>query len=194
METSPLTPRFEDAFQFAHHLHAAQTRKGSRTPYIAHLMAVSALVLENGGDEDQAIAALLHDAVEDQGGKKTLEEIRQRYGERVARIVDSCSDSDTIPKPPWNERKQAYIDHLRQAHPDVILVSLADKVHNARAILADLRREGETIWDRFKGAKEGSLWYYRTLVQVFQEISSSPMVEELAKVVAEIDQRAGAEK
>ncbi|HHJ14715.1 MAG TPA: HD domain-containing protein [Gammaproteobacteria bacterium] len=126
--------RFESALAFA-----TQARKGTRIPYLSHLLAVSALVLESGGDEDQAIAALRHDAVEDQGGRPALEEIRRRYGDRVAAIVEGCSDTDVIPKPPWKERKQAYVDHLAEAQPDVLLVSLADKVHNLRSIVLDHR-------------------------------------------------------
>ena len=181
-----LSERFQDAFDFAFQLHASQNRKGSGIPYISHLMAVAALVLEDGGDEEQAIAALLHDAVEDQGGIETLEEIHLRYGARVASIVDGCTDSYTIPKPPWRERKEAYLTHLREASKDVRRVSLADKLHNARSILADLRRGGDSVWQRFNGGREGTIWYYGTLVNVFQQVDDSPMVDELARVVAEI--------
>ena len=151
---SKLTPRFEEALIFAVQLHAHQTRKNSQTPYIAHLMSVAALVLEAGCDEDTAIAALLHDAVEDQGGYKTLEEIRHRFGERVADIVNSCSDAYTIPKPPWRTRKETYLAHLSDATPAAQLVSLADKLHNARSILRDLRTESQQVWEKFKGGKE----------------------------------------
>lgn len=188
MEPTGLTIRFAQAFLFAFQLHAGQSRKGSRAPYIAHLIGVAALVLEYGGDEDQAIAALLHDAVEDQGGIRTLEEIHRRFGERVAVIVAGCTDAYTVPKPPWRERKERYIQHLAEASPDVWLVSLADKVHNARSVLADLRREGEGVWDRFKGGKTGTLWYYHSLLNAFRRLSDSPLSEELARVVADIEQ------
>ena len=187
-----LTARFEEALVYATRLHAQQKRKGTDIPYVAHLLSVAALVLEDGGDQDEAIAALLHDAVEDQGGRATLEEIRRRFGERVASIVEACSDADTIPKPPWRARKERYLEHLRQAPPDVRRISAADKLHNARAILADLRQLGDAVWDRFSGGKAGTLWYYRTLVQAYQEgesgeAESGPLVEELDRVVAEIE-------
>ena len=178
-----LTNRFQDALVFAAQLHANQNRKGSTTPYIAHLLSVTALVLEAGGDEDQAIAALLHDAVEDQGGMQTLEVIRSRYGERVARIVDGCTDAYQTPKPPWKERKEEYIQHLHSVPAEVRLVSLADKLHNARAILADLRSQGAQTWDKFNGGKQGTLWYYRTLVDVFDATGADAMTAELKRVV-----------
>ncbi len=182
-----LTERFEDALRFAAHLHARQKRKGTSVPYVAHLLSVTSLVLENGGDEDQAIAALLHDAVEDQGGKPTLQEIRRRFGERVARIVDGCTDSYGYPKPPWRKRKEDYLTHLRQADAEVRLVSLADKLHNARSILRDLRQDGPQSLSRFNGGRSGTLWYYHSLVNIFQDLDDSPMVAELAVAVAEID-------
>jgi (p)ppGpp synthase/HD superfamily hydrolase len=187
MDETILTERFEDALRYAAHLHARQKRKGTSIPYVAHLLSVTSLVLENGGDEDQAIAALLHDAVEDQGGIPTLQEIRKRFGERVARIVDSCTDAYVRPKPPWRKRKEDYLAHLRLAEPDVRLVSLADKLHNARSILRDLRRDGLQSLSRFNGGRSGTLWYYRSLVTIFQELDDSLMVAELAKVVAEIE-------
>ena len=186
--TSRLTPRFEEALIFATQLHARQTRKGSQTPYVAHLLSVTGLVLEAGGDEDTAIAALLHDAVEDQGGLKTLAEIRHRFGERVAGIVESCSDTYTFPKPPWRRRKQAYLDHLPQASPEARLVSLADKLHNARSTLRDLYQEGDRVWDKFNGGKQGTLWYYRSLVEIFQQLEDNFLVAELARVVAQIEE------
>jgi GTP pyrophosphokinase len=157
-------------------------------------MAVTALVLENGGDEDLAVAALLHDAVEDQGGYATQEEIRRRFGERVAVVVASLSDTFTHPKPPWRERKEAYLAHLRTASQDVLLVSLADKLHNARSILFDLKKNGPAVWERFKGGKEGSLWYYRSLVTIFNEIMPGPLTEELGRVVSELVQIAAESK
>ena len=182
-----LSSRFEGALILAIRLHSSQVRKGIRIPYVAHLLAVTALVLEDGGDEDQTIAALLHDAVEDQGGIETLDEIRKLFGEQVARIVEGCSDSIESPKPPWKERKVNYLRHLREANIDVLRVSLADKLHNACSILRDLQQHGDVIWERFKGGKDGTLWYYRSLVDVFQENDFSPMVGELQRVYNEID-------
>ncbi len=182
-------PRFEEALSCAFRWHAGQVRKGTVIPYIAHLLGVASIVLDYGADEDTAIAALLHDAVEDQGGAVRREEIRRRFGDKVAEIVDGCTDTDVIPKPPWRGRKEAYIAHLSKAAPPVLLVSAADKLHNARAILSDYRELGEELWSRFKGRKEGTLWNYRSLVEAFRENPSSPpsLVEELDRVVSEIE-------
>lgn len=191
MSSSPtLGGRFEEAFLYAHRLHAVQKRKGTQIPYFSHLMAVTALVLEAGGDEDLAIAALLHDAVEDQGGRPRLEEIREKFGERVARTVEGLSDAFTTPEPPWRERKEAYLAHLRTAPAEVRLVSLADKLHNARTILADLQQNGEAVWGRFNGGKEGTLWYYRSLAAFFTQADPGPLAQELARVVAAMEQNA----
>jgi (p)ppGpp synthase/HD superfamily hydrolase len=185
----PLSARFTEAFAYAALLHADQVRKGTSVPYVSHLMAVAAIVLENGGDEDTAIAALLHDAVEDQGGYATLDRIRSRFGERAATIVDGCTDAYVQPKPPWEERKSAYIAHLREAPDAVRLVSAADKLHNARAILADLRDEacGQAVWERFSAPRERTLWYYRQLTGVFTELGPRRLAEELDRVVSEIE-------
>jgi (p)ppGpp synthase/HD superfamily hydrolase len=185
-----LSLRFEDAFKYAFELHVRQTRKGGDVPYISHLLGVTALVLEDGGDEDEAIAALLHDAVEDQGGKETRKEIHRRFGDRVARIVDGCTDADETPKPPWRDRKLRYVEHIRHATPEVRRVSLADKLHNARTILRDFRRYGNEVWDRFTGGKEGTLWYYRALVLSYREGDGSYLLEELERVVSELQQLA----
>lgn len=182
-----LTSRFEEALSYAFRLHSTQTRKGSGVPYVSHLLAVTALVLEYGGDEDQAIAALLHDAVEDQGGLPTLEQIRARFGPQVAEIVLACSDSLETPKPPWRERKERYLAHLPTHLPAARLVSLADKVHNARTILADYGRIGPEIWERFKGGKDGTLWYYRELARVFRATGSEPLIDELERLVGELE-------
>jgi GTP pyrophosphokinase len=183
-----LTDRFEEALVFAARLHSQQLRKGTTVPYVAHLLGVASIALEHGADEDEAIAALLHDAVEDQGGAPTRELIRRSFGERVASIVDACTDAETIPKPPWRERKERYIAHLKaEESPSVWLVSAADKLHNARTILIDYRTHGEEVWARFKGGRDGSLWYYRTLVETFLEKGRTPLFEELARVVAEIE-------
>lgn len=165
--TIKLGPRFLRAFEFAADKHRSQTRKASTIPYIAHLMGVASLVLEAGGDEDLAIAALLHDAVEDCGGEKMLKEVRRRFGKRVAHIVDGCTDAYEIPKPPWKERKVNYIKRLRKEDAGTRLVSAADKLNNVRSILSDYRALGETVWSRFNGGREGTLWYYRTLRDEF---------------------------
>lgn len=179
-----LSARFEEALVFASRLHRRQIRKGSGVPYVSHLLAVAAIVLEYGGNEDEAIAALLHDAVEDQGGDATRQEIRRRFGEVVVEIVNGCTDADSVPKPPWQARKEAYLAHLRRADPSVLLVSAADKLHNVRAILGDYRVVGEAVWQRFKTGKEGTLWYYRSLLEVYQARSAHlPLVAELARTL-----------
>lgn len=187
-----LTPRFNQALVYASELHQAQKRKGSEVPYIAHLLAVAGIVLEHGGDEDEAIAALLHDAIEDQGGAAAREEIRRRFGDRVTGIIDGCTDAETIPKPPWRQRKEAYVAHVALADESVRLVSAADKLHNARSILADYRRIGDALWQRFNGRKEGTLWYYRALVDAFKAHGPSPLVEELERTVSELESHATA--
>ena len=182
-----LSTRFEEVLVFATQLHAGQTRKGTTIPYISHLLAVTAIVLEHGGDEDEAIAALLHDSIEDQGGASTREEIRSRFGDRVVEIVDGCTDTDVMPKPPWRVRKEAYITHISVASAPVRLVSAADKLHNARTVLEDYRIVGEALWKRFNGGKEGTLWYYRAAVDALRKSGTSPLIEELDRVVSEIE-------
>jgi (p)ppGpp synthase/HD superfamily hydrolase len=185
-----LTWRFDVALQFASGLHHQQHRKGVPIPYIAHLMGVCALVLEAGGDEDQAIAALLHDAVEDQGGLATLGTIRQLFGQRVAAAVESCSDStvsDPTKKLPWRARKEKYLAHLRSANTDTLIVGAADKLHNARAVLTDYRQIGEQLWSRFSVPKAEQLWYYGALVEAFKQTTApNVLVEELERVVNEL--------
>jgi (p)ppGpp synthase/HD superfamily hydrolase len=182
-----LSPRFEDALVYAARIHAGQKRKGKDVPYIAHLLGVTGIALEVGADEDQAIAALLHDAVEDQGGEKQHQQIQKRFGDRVARIVADCSDSWILPKPPWQGRKEAYLQHLLQVSPDSMLVSCADKLDNARTILEDYRQVGEVVWDRFTGGREGTLWYYRALVERFRAAGLVVLVDELDLVVSELE-------
>ncbi len=179
-----LTDRFDDALAFAARLHRAQTRKGTAIPYVSHLLAVCSLVLENGGDEDAAIGALLHDAAEDQGGRATLDVIRARYGEAVATIVADCTDAWGEPKPPWRERKEAYIAALPGKADASLLVSLADKTHNISAIASDYRVLGEALWPRFTGKREGTLWYYRSLADVFLEVQPGRLAEAFAAEVA----------
>jgi (p)ppGpp synthase/HD superfamily hydrolase len=182
-----LGPRFNAAFLFAAEKHVSQTRKSTDVPYISHLMSVAALVLEAGGGEDEAIAALLHDVVEDCGGHPVLAEVRQRFGDRVANIVQGCTDAYTIPKPPWKKRKLDYLDVLRCSGNDVRLVSAADKLHNVRTILADYRREGDSVWERFSGRKDGTLWYYRAVLDVLRDGKPNRLVDELQRVVTELE-------
>ncbi|WP_295384083.1 HD domain-containing protein [uncultured Thiodictyon sp.] len=197
--TSPdglLSERFFDALGYAARLHNRQVRKGGGTPYVSHLMAVASLVLEHGGSEDEAIAALLHDAIEDQaehrGGAAALRaEIEQRYGARVLGIVNACTDAEVVPKPPWRARKEQYLRHLG-ATPDPAYhrVSIADKLHNARAILLDYRVDGDALWQRFTLSDPAEhLWYYRGLVEVFRSAGQAPpsLVNELDRVVTELE-------
>jgi GTP pyrophosphokinase len=183
--------KFEDALTYAARLHRDQIRKDIEVPYVTHLLAVAAIVGENDGTEEEVVAALLHDAPEDRGGKGRLEEIRARFGDEVAEIVDGCTDTYEDPKPEWQTRKEAYIAHVAKASPSVRLVSAADKLHNARSILADLRALGDELWERFTGGKEGTLWYYRALVEAYDGADSNPVVEELDRVVREIEALAG---
>lgn len=181
-----LSDRFTQALILATELHSTQVRKGTSTPYISHLLGVASLVLEHGGDEDEAIAALLHDAVEDQGGAATLALIRGQFGDRVAAIVEGCTDTQQTPKPPWRERKEIYLKHLNHASDSVRLVSAADKLHNARAILTDLHTHGNELWARFSGGQDGVLWYYRSLANTLQSQGSTPLTLELSRTVIAI--------
>lgn len=190
MSDPRLTPKFSDALALAAELHAHQTRKGGDTPYLGHLLSVAGLVIEAGGSETQAIAALLHDAAEDQGGEKTLALIRERFGEEVEAIVAACSDTFETPKPPWRKRKEAYLRHLAAEEPAAQLVSLADKVDNARAILRDFVLHGDELWERFSVRDPAQhLWYYRSLYEVFRAQLDNWLVHELGRVVAELEAR-----
>ena len=184
---TPLGLRFEQALLFATRKHAGQHRKGTAVPYVAHLLGVASLVLEAGGDEDLVIAALLHDVVEDCGGAPVLKEVRRRFGKRVAHVVDGCTDTDLDPKPPWLQRKKDYIAHLRTADADTRLVSAADKLHNVRSIVAAYREIGDRVWERFHGKRDGTLWYYRSLLDEFQRKKSSPLIRELERAVIELE-------
>jgi len=198
--TEPLlTPRFARAVTFAGAVHANQVRKGTDIPYLAHLMAVAALVLEAGGDEDCAIAAILHDAVEDSvDGKAMTGRIRKRFGERVSAIVAGCSDAVAVPglpKSDWRPRKEAYLRRLKvEGDIGVLLVSACDKLHNVRAIVSDLAKSGQVVWSRFTVGKESQLWYYGSLSEVYKIRAKNfaggeqlaPIANELAKVVAEM--------
>jgi GTP pyrophosphokinase len=167
--------KFEDALVYAARLHRDQARKGSRVPYVTHLLAVAAIVGENGGTEEEVVAALLHDAPEDAGGRERLEEIRERYGDEVAEIVAGCTDTYEDPKPAWRPRKEAYVAHVAEASSSVRLVSAADKLHNARSILADLRSLGEELWDRFTGGKRGTCGTTARLPKRTREPGRTPL-------------------
>jgi len=179
-----LTPSFDDALAYAVQLHRSQRRKGTEIPYVAHLLAVCSLALEYGATETEAIAALLHDAIEDQGGNAVRQQIRQRFGDDVAAIVDGCTDAETIPKPPWRARKEHYITHLRDAEPSVRLISACDKLHNLRCIVADYRSLGEGLWQRFNGGKEGTLWYYQQLAAVLRSRGPRAVSDEIDRLLA----------
>lgn len=182
-----LGPRFREGFLFAAEKHSGQTRKASTIPYIAHLMGVASLALEFGGDQDMAIAALLHDVVEDCGGARMLTEVRRRFGPRVAKIVDGCTDSVTDPKTPWRGRKEMYLQHLKTADAEIRLVSAADKLNNVRSILSDYRAAGEAIWQRFNGGREGTLWYYRALLAEFLRRRPNRLIREFELAVQELE-------
>ncbi len=188
-----LSPDFAEALVYATAVHGGQLRKKTQIPYIGHLLGVAAIALEYGAEETEAIGALLHDAVEDGGGPERQREIEKRFGKKVGAIVAGCTDSDETPKPPWRERKEKYIAHLADASASIRLVSAADKLHNARAIVHNLRDDGATVWERFKAGKEGALWYYRALVNAFQAHGKSALVAELDRVVTEMEKLAQAE-
>jgi GTP pyrophosphokinase len=187
-----LSSRFEEALAYAARAHWKHIRKVAageneprpEIPYVAHLLAVASLVLEHGGGEDEAIAALLHDAVEDAGGPARREDIRVRFGDEVVRIVDACSDSEGEPKPPWEERKRRYLAHLAEtSDARVRLVTACDKLHNARAVLADYRAIGKDLWRRFNGGREGTIWYYRSLADELARGGPEGIVRELGRAV-----------
>jgi GTP pyrophosphokinase len=188
---SSLSSRFDEAFRYAHEVHGSQTRKGTSTPYIGHLMGVASIVLDDGGTEDEAIAALLQDAPEDQGGRARLEEIRSRFGEPVARIVEDCTDSWESPKPEWLGRKRAYVQHARHLPAASLRVSAADKVHNAYAILRDLRNLGEQVWERFNAGPDDVIDYYESLVRAYRQAGGGRLVDELDRIVRGIQREMG---
>lgn len=179
--------RFSEALAYAVQTHASQRRKGTDTPYIGHLLGVCGLVIEDRGCEDEAIAALLHDAAEDQGGEATLMEIEDRFGPDVRRIVAACSDTFEMPKPPWEQRKADYIAAIPSKEADELRVSLADKVHNARSILFDYRAVGESVFDRFRVDRDKTIRYYRALAGAFAERLPGPLADELVRVVEELE-------
>ena len=199
-ENPVISKLFIEALDYACKRHKRQTRKGTskdeKKPYIAHLLGTASIAYEYGANETEAIAALLHDAIEDQGGKETEEEIKNLFGSEIAKIVRGCSDTDTEPKPPWKERKEAYIKHLEIAAASIHLVSASDKLYNARTILQDYRIIGDEIWDRFKGKKDGTLWYYRALADAFIKQANAPaeLAKELDRVVRKIEKMAGTQE
>jgi GTP pyrophosphokinase len=182
-----MTSRFISAIAYACEIHASQLRKGTQIPYISHLLGVTSIALDQGATEDEAIGALLHDAAEDGGGAYVIGEIHARFGTAVAEIVAGYSDTFETPKPPWRQRKEAYIAHLASASPSIFLVSAADKIHNVRSINSDYRRVGEAVWCRFTGGREGTLWYYRTLADTFLKLNRNRLAEELFMVVRELE-------
>jgi (p)ppGpp synthase/HD superfamily hydrolase len=185
-----LSPRFSEAVAYACEAHRDQPRKRTEIPYVAHLLAVTAIVLEHGATEDEAIAAILHDVVEDQGGPPRLANVRAKFGDAIADIVAACTDADVTPKPPWRERKEAHIRHLAKASSSVRLVVAADKLHNARSLLSDYRQHGEALWDRFKGKREGTLWYLREMVKALRSEHHAALIDELDRAVTALDQAA----
>ena len=180
----PLSVRFDRALVLASTLHREQSRKASDVPYVAHLLGVAALVLEEGGSEDMAIAALLHDAAEDQGGEEVLAEIAAAFGEEVARWVRQASDSFVNPKPEWESRKRHHLAEIPRADREARLIMLADKVHNARSILADHARVGPKTWNRFSVPRERTVWYYETLLGVFERGLSPVLYDTLSECVS----------
>jgi (p)ppGpp synthase/HD superfamily hydrolase len=189
--TKKLSGRLDEAFRYAHTVHDDQTRKGSESPYIGHLMGVASIVIDAGGSEDEAIAALLHDAAEDHGGRERLADIRQRFGGSVAKIVEDCTDSWEEPKRPWAERKRAYVHHARSLAGPSLRVSAADKVHNAYAILRDLRNIGEAVWERFSATPDDVMAYYEGLVRAYREAGGGRLVDELDRIVRGIRREMG---
>jgi GTP pyrophosphokinase len=174
---SILSPRFQEALRYAVDLHAQDVRKGSGVPYVAHLLSVCGLVLSSGGSESEAIAALLHDSLEDHPAEVTKQDLESRFGSEVAAIVVACTDTGEGyqggEKPPWRERKDRYLAHLEHATPEALRVSLADKVDNIRAIVADYRMVGEDLWSRFKAGREGQVWYFRSLLRTFESVRAN---------------------
>ena len=188
----PLTARFRDALDLATQVHSGDVRKGTTIPYIAHLLSVCSLILSDGGDEEEAIAGLLHDTLEDHPELVSRGDLSRRFGARVLSLVDGCTDTPPDysggPKPPWRERKAAYLRHLASAAPEDLRVALADKVDNARAVVTDYRILGEDLWSRFNAGRDDQLWYYRTLVETLG-IKRPPgrLLEQLEAHVAELE-------
>jgi GTP pyrophosphokinase len=186
-----VSQRVREAIQLALELHAGQTRKGGAAPYVFHPLAVAGLVADAGADEDTIVAAILHDAVEDAGGPATRERIARQFGERVAGFVDACSDTDQTDKPPWRQRKEAFVARMRSAAPEVRAIVAADKLHNARSLTRALRAQGNALWGNFRGGRDGSLWYYAAVTEALGDGWQHPLLEELREVVAVLTRTAG---
>lgn len=188
----PLSDRFLEALAFAHHVHGDDTRKGTAVPYVAHLLSVCGTVLADGGDEDEAIAALLHDTLEDHAETVSRDELQRRFGERVLALIEVCTDTPADyrggPKPPWRERKTTYLERVRRTPAADLRVSVADKLDNTRAALADYREVGESLWLRYNAGREAQLWYFRSIVGGFREAGvRGRLVDELDRTVSELE-------
>lgn len=182
--------KFERGLVCAHRWHQQQRRKGDPpTPYIAHLLGVASNVIEAGGTEEEAVAALLHDAVEDQGGQQRLQQIQELFGDEVARLVAACSDRIEAPAPPWRERKETYIQKLSKAGLSVRRIAVADKLYNARSIIRDYRRVGPEVWERFRAGSGEVRWYYRALGEALEVAPPDPLeswVQEFRQVIEQM--------
>lgn len=185
-----ITERFARAVAYASRIHAEQTRKSSGSPYLSHLLGVAALVMDAGGDEDECVAALLHDAVEDQGGARTAEQIRLRFGAKVARIVQACSE-DREAHAAWIDRKRAAIRKVASADSSALLVLTADKLHNVQSLRAEYRRQGDGVWTHFNGGREGALWYFRAVASAIRAAGGSALVGELDEAVRGLEREVG---
>lgn len=196
MSSNQISPRLYKALEFTFKLHGHDARKAGNIPYMAHLLSVCALVQQDGGNEEEAIAALLHDALEDKPEETNRAEITSLFGEQVVQIIevsiDTPSDYTGGVKPPWRSRKEAYLAHARTTAPDMLRVTIADKIDNARSILADHQRLGDEIWKRFNAGKEDQLWYYESAIEAYDTAGfQGPMLEELRSIVAKIKLAAG---
>jgi len=186
-----LNGKFEQALLLASDLHQNQIRKGSSIPYLSHLLGVTSIALRFGASEDEAIAALLHDAVEDQGGAPTLKKIEDQFGNTVARIVMGCSDSNQTPKPPWHQRKQTYLNHLMSAEESIVFISAADKLYNAQDCIYTHHEIQEQLWNLFSAPKEDTKWYYRSLAEIYQSRKMdcpriAPLLNEVISTIEEL--------
>lgn len=182
-----LTPRLIEALRYADECHRGQVRKGTDIPYFCHPLGVASLVLEGGGDEDDVIAALLHDVVEDSGGSARLVEIQSTFGKAIADVVEECSDTNLVPKPPWRERKLAFLNRVPQLSESARRIVTADKLHNVRSILVERRDVGPALWEKFSGKREGTLWYYQQIVERLKRSGREPQLRELEDLVARME-------
>lgn len=187
MQRPCYSPRLDNAVAFALDQFRFKVRKGTSVPYVTHLLAVMTLVGEYGGDEDQMMGAVLHDYLEDIPGA-SADLLRLRFGDRVARFVVALSDSTTLPKPPWRERKELYLEHLAEEAPDLKLISCSDKLHNCMCIRRDYQAVGDAVWGRFSGGKEGTLWYYRAVCMALGQDWQHPLLNRLRAEVFQLEQ------